>query len=83
MYVGGLFAVMIFPLWAELASPILTLGLGIVLLFPGGIDGTTQMFLERESTNKIRAITGFWLGVGVVLVFHGVIFMSANFIVVW
>lgn len=63
-----------FPFRGELLSPTLSIILGVGLLLPGGIDGTTQMFGNRESTNLLRLITGLLLGVGIVLFAEGVLF---------
>ncbi|MFY4815846.1 DUF2085 domain-containing protein [Halorubrum sp. Atlit-26R] len=71
MYLGGLLTILAFPAWNHLLSPFQTFAIGAVCLFPGGIDGTTQMFGNRESNNTLRAITGFFLGIGVVLFLHG------------
>jgi len=79
MYLGGFIAIMISPIWRELLSPIATLSLGVFLLIPGGIDGTTQMVGERESTNTLRAITGFPLGIGVVLLLHGLVSLASGY----
>lgn len=38
--------------------------LGIALLIPMAIDGTTQLFGLRESNNYLRLITGFLGGIG-------------------
>ena len=42
----------------------LSLWLSIVLILPTVIDGLTQAFLERESTNWLRFITGLTAGIG-------------------
>ena len=75
MYLGGIVTVLSFPLWNTLLKPAIGLWLGVVFLIPGGVDGTTQMFGNRESNNKLRAITGFPLGMGVVLTVYGVVFL--------
>lgn len=76
MYIGGFIATLCVPLWGEYLSPFYTLVLGSMLLVPGGIDGTTQMFQERESNNGLRVGTGFLLGCGVVLFVHGAVVLS-------
>lgn len=65
MYIAGIITILTFPIWNGLVSDIQWLVLGTLLLIPGGVDGTTQMFLPRESTNQIRGITGLLLGVGI------------------
>lgn len=37
---------------------------GIILILPMAVDGTTQLFGKRESTNTLRFITGLLGGVG-------------------
>jgi len=78
MYLGGLLTISAFPLWNGSLSSFYTLVIGAVFLLPGGIDGTTQMFGDRESNNRLRAITGFVLGVGVVLFLHGAVFLTTG-----
>lgn len=70
MYLGGIFGVVTAPIWGSIA-PILTLAIGVLFLTPGGIDGLTQMFGNRESTNRLRAVTGFLLGIGVTVCMYG------------
>jgi len=74
MYFTGVLMILTFPLRGELLSPTLSIILGAGLLLPGGIDGTTQMFGNRESTNLLRVITGLLLGMGIVLFVEGVLF---------
>lgn len=74
MYLGGLLTILTFPLWVGIASPIYSVIFGVIFLAPGGIDGTTQMFGNRESTNGLRAITGLFLGIGVVQITYGSVF---------
>jgi uncharacterized membrane protein len=62
-----------YPIWGGVLSVGLLILVGAIALTPGGIDGTTQMFGERESSNRLRTITGLLLGVGVVLVANGTI----------
>jgi len=38
--------------------------LAVLLFLPTGLDGTTQLFGWRESTNLLRLITGFPYGIG-------------------
>ena len=76
MYLGGLLTILAFPLWNSPLSSLQTLVIGAVFLLPGGIDGTTQMFGDRESNNRLRALTGFVLGIGVVLFLHGAVFLT-------
>ncbi|KQM23499.1 DUF2085 domain-containing protein [Chryseobacterium sp. Leaf201] len=39
--------------------------LSVLLILPTLIDGLTQAYLNRESTNVIRCITGFLAGIGI------------------
>ena len=75
MYIGGLMSLILSPLWIGLLNPTAAVGIGSILLIPSGIDGTTQMFGERESNNRLRAVTGFLLGVGIVVFVYGVVFL--------
>lgn len=81
MYLGGALTILSFPMWVHILSPTSALWLGAISLLPGGIDGTTQMFGSRESTNKLRATTGFLLGVGVVLFIHGIVFLASEYVI--
>ncbi|AXG08614.1 DUF2085 domain-containing protein [Haloplanus rubicundus] len=77
MYLGGLLVMAGVPIWKPI-SPVVLVAVGVVLLLPGGIDGTTQMFGHRESTNRLRAVTGFLLGGGVVIcVYAGISLLLA------
>lgn len=78
MYLGGILTLVTFPWWGNTISPLRALGLGAFFIFPGGIDGTTQMFSNRESTNTVRAITGIFLGIGVFLLFYGLTFLPSK-----
>ena len=44
--------------------------LSIILILPTLIDGLTQAYLNRESTNSIRVISGFLAGIGVMSIIH-------------
>ena len=74
MYFAGILMILSFPFRDEFLSPILSIMFGAAFLLPGGIDGTTQMFGNRESNNLLRVVTGLLLGVGVVLFAEGVLF---------
>jgi uncharacterized membrane protein len=39
----------------------------ILLIVPCGIDGITQLVMERKSTNAIRLLTGFPSGIGLII----------------
>jgi uncharacterized membrane protein len=75
MYLGGLTGLLLSPLWVGSFDPKIAIGVGSILLIPGGIDGTTQMFGYRESNNRLRAVTGLLLGLGIVVFSYGVIFL--------
>lgn len=68
MYSGGLLAILSFPVWSGGIPDSYTLLVGLLLITPAGIDGTTQMFGSRESNNKLRVTTGLFLGLGIPLI---------------
>lgn len=51
----------------------------LILILPTTIDGLTQYFGPRESTNPIRFITGFFGGIGLIM-FLKIIFKIITFI---
>lgn len=60
------------PLLKHLNLTINTLILvGIILLIPMAIDGTTQLFKLRESNNYLRLLTGFLGGIGTISLAFG------------
>lgn len=67
LYLGGAIALLLAPLWMEIVDGWTALVVGSVLLGPGTIDGFTQLLGERESTNRLRAITGLLMGLGIPL----------------
>ena len=73
MYLSGFVTLMTMIFWGRSLSPEVGILVGILLLVPGGIDGTTQLFGERESTNTIRVLTGLLLGIGVVLIAYNIV----------
>ena len=62
---------MIIPITYTLNSIII----GILLLIPTGIDGTTQLFELRMSNNVLRFITGLLGGIGLIMIFKTLKFM--------
>lgn len=74
MYTSGLLALLSFPFREGVLTARISIIVGALFLLPGGIDGTTQLFGERESTNKPWVATGLLLGIGVVLFAEGVLF---------
>ena len=44
-----------------------TLIISMILMIPVAIDGFTQYFGPRESTNTLRFITGFIGGIGLII----------------
>lgn len=59
VYLGAALGVIIVLVLAG-PSPLL----GLVLMAPLVVDGLTQTFLERESTNVLRLVTGLAFGIG-------------------
>ncbi len=41
--------------------------LSMILMIPVSVDGITQYFGPRESTNNLRFITGFIGGIGLII----------------
>jgi len=74
MYLSGLISIILFPIRKGILSPTTSAVIGCILLVPGGIDGTTQMLGNRESTNQLRVITGTFMGIGIVLFAEGFLF---------
>ncbi|MDL0139618.1 DUF2085 domain-containing protein [Halobacterium salinarum] len=73
MYTSGILTVLVTLVWSLPLNPEPSLILGGILLIPGGIDGFTQLLGKRESTNRLRIITGLLLGVGIVLCIMGIV----------
>lgn len=42
--------------------------LAIILLIPSGLDGTSQLLEFRESNNILRLLTGFFGGIGLMII---------------
>lgn len=75
MYTSGILTLIMMVFWGSSLSPGTSILVGSLLLIPSGIDGTTQLFGERESTNSLRIFTGLLLGVGVVLMAYSVSYL--------
>jgi len=75
MYLTGFVTMLLFPIRSDLSTPISSVALGLLLITPTAIDGTTQLLGNRESTNLLRVITGILLGIGAVLFSEGVFFL--------
>ena len=52
--------------------------ISMVLMIPVAIDGGTQYFGPRESTNNLRFITGFIGGIGLIIFLKIVIRWAFN-----
>lgn len=63
----GLIVFLIWNCFFKINYDINTLLISIVLMIPVAIDGITQYFGPRESTNNLRFITGFIGGVGLII----------------
>jgi len=69
---SGVFLIAV--LWSYFPSePTSRFFLGVVLVLPSAVDGTTQLLGSRESNNPLRFVTGIMMGVGVYLAVSGVI----------
>ena len=75
MYISGFLSIITSPIWYGVVPPSAFFTIGTILILPGGIDGTSQMFGDRESTNIARGITGFGLGAGIVCIVYGLVFV--------
>lgn len=80
MYIGGIITLFASSFWSNDLTQIQSLHVGFILLIPGGVDGTTQMFGDRESNNFLRAVTGLFLGIGIVLVTYWMVFSTVNYV---
>ena len=63
----GLIAYLIVNFFYRHPYDVEMLVISIILMVPAAIDGVTQYFGPRESTNNIRFITGFIGGVGLII----------------
>lgn len=63
----GLIVYLVFNHFYEHAYNINTLMISIILMIPTAVDGFTQYFGPRESTNNLRFITGFIGGLGLII----------------
>ncbi len=63
----GLIVFLIWNWFFRLNSDIITLLISMILMIPVAIDGFTQYFGPRESTNTLRFITGFIGGIGLII----------------
>ncbi len=63
----GLFAYLIAHIFLKHPYDIKMLVISMILMIPVAIDGMTQYFGPRESTNSLRFITGFIGGVGLII----------------
>ena len=63
----GLIVFLIWNCFFELNNDIGTLLISMILMIPVAIDGITQYFGPRESTNTLRFITGFIGGIGLII----------------
>lgn len=63
----GLAVFLVWNYFFKINYDINTLIISIILMIPVSIDGFTQYFGPRESTNKLRFITGFIGGIGLII----------------
>ena len=63
----GLAAYLIVHIFFKHTYDIKMLLISMILMVPVAIDGVTQYFGPRESTNNLRFITGFIGGIGLII----------------
>lgn len=63
----GLVVFLVWNCFFKINYDISTLLISVVLMIPVAIDGITQYFGPRESTNNLRFITGFIGGIGLII----------------
>ena len=63
----GLVVFLVWNHFFRLNHDIVTLLISMILMIPVAIDGFTQYFGPRESTNTLRFITGFIGGIGLII----------------
>jgi uncharacterized membrane protein len=66
-FYAGLVAYLIGSLFYSHPYDLKMLVISMVLMVPAAIDGLTQYFGPRESTNNLRFITGFIGGIGLII----------------
>lgn len=66
-FYAGLIVYLITNHFIRHAYDINILMISIILMIPVAIDGFTQYFGPRESTNSLRFITGFIGGIGLII----------------
>lgn len=78
-YISGIASIILFR-YFYLPYNLTSLIIGIILLIPTAIDGTTQLFEMRESNNTLRFITGILGGIGLIMVYEIILdFIYLNF----
>ena len=75
LYIGLVWGIIIFYLYNFNFNVNWTI-IGLILIIPTIIDGVTQLFKFRESTNYLRLVTGLFGGVGLA-------FLAINSVVVF
>ena len=70
IYVGFFFSLVLLLLFYSLFAQRVNYFSILALFLPMGIDGVTQLFGLRESSNKLRFITGYLAGIGVAYMFY-------------
>jgi len=78
MYASGVIFILLLPLRLGVLHPMSSITIGLILLLPTAVDGFTQMFTMRESSNRLRVITGIPLGIGAVLISEGIVGLLVN-----
>lgn len=76
MYSVGFATVIAFPIWNHI-NPLTAIVIGFIFTLPTAVDGTTQMLTHRESTNRLRVLTGSLLGFAVPTFLWGVVSIAS------
>ena len=63
----GLIVYLIFNIFYKHPYDLNMLFISMILMMPVAIDGVTQYFGPRESTNNLRFLTGFIGGIGLII----------------
>ncbi|WP_407391948.1 DUF2085 domain-containing protein [Methanobrevibacter sp.] len=68
-FYAGLLAYLIYCCFYTHSYDLTMFFISIILIIPVAVDGLTQYFGPRESTNPLRFVTGFIGGIGLIIFF--------------